>query len=80
MQKNDSPSSLSRRDFLQRSALGLAALSFGNIPEVFKNQPMGIVVHSYASRWNSKTPSTQYPGFKDAVDLLEHCHLSLIHI
>ena len=34
---------------------------------------MGIVVHSYASRWNAKTPSTKYPGFKDAVGLLEHC-------
>ena len=35
---------------------------------------MGIVVHSYASRWNAKTPSAKYPGFKDAVELLEHCH------
>jgi sugar phosphate isomerase/epimerase len=35
---------------------------------------MGVVVHSYAKRWNSKVPSTKYPGFKDAVDMLEHCH------
>lgn len=35
---------------------------------------MGIVVHSYAARWNSKVESEKYPGFKDAVDLLEHCH------
>ena len=66
--------SLSRRDFLQRSALGLAALSFGNVPEVFKSQPMGIVVHSYASRWNSKTPSATYPGFTNAAEFMGHCH------
>jgi sugar phosphate isomerase/epimerase len=33
---------------------------------------MGIVVHSYAFRWNSKIPSATYPGFASAVDLLEH--------
>ncbi len=65
---------LNRREFLQRSALGAAAFSLGNLPGIFKTQPMGIVVHSYASRWNSKTPSVKYPGFKDAVELLEHCH------
>ncbi len=74
MLKSSSPSSLNRRDFLQRSALGIAALSFGNIPEVFKTQPMGIVVHSYASRWNAKQPSTTYPGFTNAGELMEHCH------
>ena len=69
MKKNSSHSPLSRRDFLQRSTLGVAALSFGKMPEVFKAQPMGIVVHSYASRWNAKTPSTQYPGFANAAEL-----------
>ncbi len=73
MDQEPNPYSFSRRDFLQRSALGAAALSFGKLPGVFKNQGMGIVVHSYASRWNSKTPSARYPGFKDAVELLEHC-------
>ena len=67
--------SLTRRDFLQRSALGLAALSpLGKVPEFFKTQPMGIVVHSYASRWNAKQPSTKYPGFTNAAELMEHCH------
>lgn len=74
MLKSNSPSSLTRRDFLQRSALGVAALSFGNLPEVFKTQPMGIVVHSYASRWNARTPSSKYPGFANAAELMEHCH------
>src|SRR5258708_39458831 len=35
---------------------------------------MGVVVHSYWSRWNSKTESKKYPGFTNAIELLEHCH------
>jgi sugar phosphate isomerase/epimerase len=34
---------------------------------------MGIVVHSYASRWNSKVESKKFPGFMNAIDLIEHC-------
>ncbi|GAB4018733.1 hypothetical protein GCM10028773_19370 [Spirosoma koreense] len=34
---------------------------------------MGIVVHSYGSRWNSKVDSQKYPGFANAIDLLDHC-------
>lgn len=34
---------------------------------------MGIVVHSYASRWNSKLESENFPGFMNAIDLIEHC-------
>ena len=39
-----------------------------------KNTPMGIVVHSYASRWNPKIESAKFPGFADAIDLIRHCH------
>ena len=35
---------------------------------------MGIVVHSYASRWNSKTASTKYPASPMPIDLIDHCH------
>lgn len=34
---------------------------------------MGVVVHSYASRWNPKVESQKYPGFTNALELLEHC-------
>ena len=34
---------------------------------------MGVVVHSY-SRFGSKVESQKYPGFKDAIDLMRHCH------
>lgn len=65
---------VSRRVFLQRSAMGLAALSLGDLPGNLTSSRMGIVVHSYASRWNAKQPSTHYPGFSNALDLLTHCH------
>ncbi len=65
---------MDRRDFLQKSALGAIALSLPEMPRFLKEVPMGIVVHSYGSRWNSKVASQKYPGFKDAVDLMEHCH------
>ena len=50
------------------------ALPFLRLPAFMKSERMGLVVHSYASRWNSKVESAKYPGFKDAVDLMEHCH------
>jgi hypothetical protein len=43
-------------------------------PASLNSTPMGIVVHSYASRWNSKIESKKYPGFMDAIDLLQHSH------
>jgi sugar phosphate isomerase/epimerase len=65
-----------RRTFLNQSALGAMAFAFPDfkIPHFLKEVPMGIVVHSYASRWNSKHESQKYPGFYDAIQLLEHCH------
>jgi sugar phosphate isomerase/epimerase len=63
-----------RRDFLQKSALASLALSFQSMPALFKEMPMGVVVHSYGSRWNPKEQSQKYPGFTDALQLLEHCH------
>ena len=49
-------------------------LPFMNLPAVFKEIPMGVVVHSYGSRWRSKVSSQKYPGFADAIDLVVHCH------
>ncbi len=66
---------MNRRDFIQKATLGALAFSFpGNLPALTKEAPMGIVVHSYGNRWNSKVGSSKYPGFANAVDLLEHCH------
>lgn len=65
---------MARRDFLQKASLGAMAFSLPTLPSFLKDTPMGIVVHSYGSRWNSKTPSGKYPGFTNAIDLIEHCH------
>jgi len=76
---------MKRRDFLAKSALSALALSvpgiasakpkaLGPLETLFKENKMGIVVHSYATRWNPKLESTAYPGFGDASDLIAHCH------
>lgn len=66
---------IDRRAFLQKASAGAMAFSIQRIQgEAEKGTTMGIVVHSYASRWNSKEPSRMYPGFSDAVELMEHCH------
>ncbi|MFD1144269.1 sugar phosphate isomerase/epimerase family protein [Larkinella insperata] len=64
---------MDRRDFLQRSAVGVMALALPKQPVFLKDVPMGVVVHSYASRWNSKTESQKYPGFTNALELIDHC-------
>nr|WP_293833717.1 TIM barrel protein [uncultured Arsenicibacter sp.] len=67
---------MNRRTFLHQSALGAAAFSVPAWPTAgfAKEVPMGVVVHSYGFRWNSKADSRTYPGFTNAIDLLEHCH------
>lgn len=71
---NNLPGAMDRRDFLHKGAIGVMALSLPKMPAFFKEMPMGIVVHSYGNRWNSKAESQKYPGFTNALDLMEHCH------
>lgn len=68
---------MNRREFLEESVLtgmGVLMLPFLKIPPFLKEIPMGIVVHSYGNRWNSTVKSQKYPGFSNAIDLVEHCH------
>jgi len=68
---------MNRRKFLRETTaigLGTMTLPFLKVPGIFKEMPMGVVVHSYASRWQSKIKSQKYPGFSNAIELLEHCH------
>jgi sugar phosphate isomerase/epimerase len=68
---------MDRRKFLcDTTAIGVGTMTlpFLKVPDVFKAVTMGVVVHSYASRWQSKVKSQKYPGFSNAVDLMEHCH------
>jgi 3-oxoisoapionate decarboxylase len=64
---------LGRRDFLKGAALSAVAFSMPDIPSYLKEANMGVVVHSYWTRWGSKVPSSAYPGFTNALDLIEHC-------
>ncbi|WP_461125569.1 sugar phosphate isomerase/epimerase family protein [Spirosoma aerophilum] len=65
---------MERRNFIQTASLGAMALSLPKLPTFLKERPMGIVVHSYWSRWNSKVDSKKYPAFTNAIQLLDHCH------
>jgi sugar phosphate isomerase/epimerase len=68
--------SYSRREFLKKSGLATAAISFpfSVLPESLKGVPMGVVVHSYGIRYGSKMESSKYPGFQNALDFMLHCH------
>jgi hypothetical protein len=74
--ENQPQDDVSRRRFLLAAGISALALSFP-LP-VFsgklKGERMGIVVHSYGLRWNSKANSSTYPPFNNAIQLLEHCH------
>jgi len=66
---------MERREFMLGATLGALGLSaFQGIPDFITSRRMGIVVHSYWSRWNSKVESKNYPGFQNALDLINHCH------
>ncbi len=65
---------INRRAFIQQSAAGAMVLALPTLPVFAKSVPMGVVVHSYGNRWNSKVASSTYPGFTTALDLLDHCH------
>jgi sugar phosphate isomerase/epimerase len=64
----------SRRAFLKSA--GILAFSASSIHELSKfvsTNSMGIVVHSYGFRWNSKINSSHFSSFTNALDLLQHC-------
>ena len=65
---------MNRRKFIRQTTQAAAMLPFVSVPGFIKEQRMGIVVHSYGIRWNSKIESAKYPGFSDAIQLIEHCH------
>lgn len=65
---------MNRRQFLERASRAAMVIPLMNVPIPFEGVPMGVIVHSYAHRWNGKIESKAYPPFKNAIDLLEHCH------
>lgn len=75
---------LNRRNFMRRTALsalalslpftGKARVSIPLMPALAGGTKMGIVVHSYATRWDPNVTSAKYPGFANAIDLMRHAH------
>ena len=70
---------IDRRKFLRGLGLGIGGATlgiYGANGETIKpveGPAMGVVVHSYWARWNSKTASDNYPSFTNALQLLRHC-------
>lgn len=66
----------SRRNFLLSAGILTFAMNFpvDVLGKSVERGKMGIVVHSYGLRWNSSHESRNFPGFQDALQLLEHCH------
>ncbi|MCB0850804.1 MAG: sugar phosphate isomerase/epimerase [Bacteroidetes bacterium] len=69
---------MNRRNFLTKTAtaapLMLGFPSLQHLPSFLKNQKMGVSVASYAIRWRSDKNQKTYPGFQDAMQLMEHCY------
>lgn len=65
---------MQRRQFIRQSAV-LSALA-PLLPWLNKKlqTSMGIVVHSYAFRWQARQASAAYPPMTDAMQLLTHAH------
>jgi sugar phosphate isomerase/epimerase len=66
---------MKRRDFIQQAgAVGMGTMFLPtDVPPLFKTMKMGVVVHSYAFRWQSKFDSVKFPPFTDVVMLMDHC-------
>ncbi len=64
---------MERRDFIKSATFAALAMPEMISVKPFANSKMGVVVHSYAARFGSKVASQKYPGFNNAIDLLEHC-------
>lgn len=66
---------MNRREFIKTTTASTAALALPDLRAFgLADTRMGIVVHSYAQRWNSKAGSSRYPALTSALDLLDHCH------
>jgi 3-oxoisoapionate decarboxylase len=63
-----------RREFLQLTASTALAKNLTWLDSFTGRSAMGLVVHSYATRYNGKYESANYPPFKNALDFLEHAY------
>ncbi len=68
---------VNRRQFIAGAAAALATASMASPLAALASTParraMGVTQATYAIRWRSEAPSTAYPGFQSALDVLDHC-------
>ncbi len=65
---------ISRRSALRRSALALGALPFFSAHAEPRSKRMGLTVASYGARRQLREPVGDLKPFRNALDVLEHCH------
>lgn len=75
--ENQSGDTISRRQFVTSSAAALAWTAFPFYPatNLLKENKIGVSLASYYMRWRSDNSSSRYPAWKDALDMMNHCHL-----
>lgn len=76
-QKTERSSQINRRTFVKQNAMMAVAFASTQMPfwdSLHTPSRMGVSLASYAIRWRSSSPNSSYPGFENAIDLLNHCH------
>jgi sugar phosphate isomerase/epimerase len=63
---------MKRREFISASALAATA-ALGKPTTAKASRRMGLTIWSYNIRWRKRSPSGRKPGWRNALDVLDHC-------
>ena len=65
---------MTRRSFLKTATAGLAANAAAGITATAQTKRLGLTIWSYSHRWKQRRPDAPKPGWRNALDVLDHCH------
>lgn len=65
---------MTRRSFLKTATAGLAANAAAGITAPAQTKRLGLTIWSYNHRWKQRRPDAPKPGWRNALDVLDHCH------
>lgn len=65
---------MNRRSFLKTATAGLAANAAAGITATAQTKRLGLTIWSYNHRWKQRRPDAPKPGWRNALDVLDHCH------
>ena len=65
---------MNRRSFLKTATAGLAANAAAGIAAPAQTERLGLTIWSYSHRWKQRRPDAPKPGWRNALDVLDHCH------